>query len=97
MLSASLTGPEMAAVVSISGANSGLTRDRAKWEEAIMKLKSQPLYRQQDHQCPDVDYYEADLIENKRNGTALEAARTGDFDYVVIFQTKPSGTTVQES
>lgn len=74
MLSASLTGSEMAAVVSISGANSGLTRDRATLEEAIMKLKSQPLYRHQDHQCPDVDYYEADLIENKRDGTALEAA-----------------------
>ena len=74
MLSASLTGSEMAAVVSISGANSGLTRDRAKLEETIMKLKSQPLYRHQDHQCPDVDYYEADLIENKRDGTTLEAA-----------------------
>jgi VWFA-related protein len=74
MLSASLTGSEMAAVVSISGANSGLTRDRAQLEEAIMKLKSQPLYSHQDHQCPDIDYYEADLIENKRNGTALEAA-----------------------
>ena len=74
MLSTSLAGSEMAEVFSISGANSGLTRDRAKLEEAIMKLKSQPLYRHQDRQCPDVDYYEADLIEIKRNGTALEAA-----------------------
>jgi VWFA-related protein len=74
MLSASLTGSEMAAVVSISGANSGLTRDRAQLEEAIMKLKSQPLYRHKDHQCPDIGYYEADLIENKRDGAALEAA-----------------------
>jgi VWFA-related protein len=70
----SLTGSDMAAVVSISGTNSGLTRDRAILEQAIQKLKSQPLYRPQDRQCPDIDYYEADLIENKRNGTAFEAA-----------------------
>ena len=74
MLAASLPGSDMTAVASISGANSGLTRDRAKLEEAIMKLKLQPLYRRQDRQCPDIDYYEADLIANKHNGTALEAA-----------------------
>jgi VWFA-related protein len=74
MLAATLTGSDMAAVVSISGANSGLTSDRAKLEEAIMKLKQQPLYQRQDRQCPDIDYYEADLIANKHNGTALEAA-----------------------
>ena len=74
ILAASLNSSDMAAVVSISGANSGLTRDRAKLEEAIMNLKSRVLYRHQSRQCPDIDYYEADLIENKRNGTALEAA-----------------------
>ena len=74
MLAGSLTDSDMAAVVSISGINSGLTRDRAKLEEAIMNLKSQPLYRHESRQCPDVDYYNADLIENKRDGAALEAA-----------------------
>lgn len=73
MISGSLSDSDMAAVVSISGTNSGLTRDRSRLEEAIRKLKSQPLYRRQD-QCPDVDYYNADLIENKRNGAAFEAA-----------------------
>ena len=74
ILAASLTGSDMAAVVSISGANSGLTGDRATLEEAIMNLKPRALYRLQGRQCPDIDYYEADLIVNKRNGTALEAA-----------------------
>jgi VWFA-related protein len=74
ILAASLTGADMAAVVSISGENSGLTRDRAKLEEAIINLKSRALYQLQGHQCSDIDYYEADLIVNKRNGTALEAA-----------------------
>jgi VWFA-related protein len=73
MLTGSLSDSDMAAVVSISGTNSGLTRDRTKLEEAIQKLKSQPLYRQQD-QCPNVDYYNADLIENKHNSSAFEAA-----------------------
>ena len=74
ILAASLTGSDMAAVVSISGANSGLTGDHTKLEEAIMNLKSRALYRLQSRQCPDIDYYEADLIVNKRNATALEAA-----------------------
>ena len=74
ILAASLAGSDMAAVVSISGANSGLIRDRAALEEAILKLKSQPLYLRQGRQCPNIDYYEADLIENKRDGAALEAA-----------------------
>src|SRR6267154_3407878 len=74
MLGASLRGSDMAAVVSMSGANSGLTQDRVQLEEAILKLKSHPLYQHQDRQCPNMDYYEADLIENKRDGTALEAA-----------------------
>lgn len=74
MLAGSLTDSDMAAVVSISGINSGLTRDRAKLEETMMKLKSQRLYRHEGRQCPDVDYYSADLIENKRDGAALEAA-----------------------
>jgi hypothetical protein len=67
-------GSDMAAVVSTSGTNSGLTNDCAKLEEAIRKLKSQPLYQRQQRQCPNIDYYEADLIENKRDGAALEAA-----------------------
>jgi VWFA-related protein len=67
-------GSDMAAVVSTSGTNSGLTNDRAKLQQAIRNLKSQPLYQRQDRQCPNIDYYEADRIENKRDGTALEAA-----------------------
>jgi VWFA-related protein len=73
-----LAGPfgdsEMAAVVSFSGVNSGMTRDHAKLQEAIAKVKTQELYRHQGRECPDVDYYRADLIENKHNEQAFEAA-----------------------
>jgi len=74
MIAESLADSDMAAVVSLSGTNSGLTRDRTKLEEAIMKISVQPLYRHDDHACPSIDYYQADLIQNKRNDQALQLA-----------------------
>jgi VWFA-related protein len=74
MLSTSLAPSDMAAVTTISGLNSGLTRDRAKLQEAIAKLSMQNLYRQSGHGCPDVDYYHGDLIANKNDGQAFEVA-----------------------
>jgi VWFA-related protein len=74
MLAESLADSEMAAVVSLSGINSGLTHDRTKLQEAVMKIKVQQLLRHDDYACPDVDYYQADLIQNKRNDQALRLA-----------------------
>ncbi len=66
---------DMAAVVSTSGlTNSGLTRDRTKLQDAIMSLQPRGLYRLDDRACPNVDYYQADLIENKHSPVALESA-----------------------
>jgi VWFA-related protein len=79
MLGESLADSDMAAVVSLSGANSGLTRDRAALLEAIKKLKVQPLYRHDEHACPNIGFYQADLIQNKREESALE---TAEADYV---------------
>ncbi len=75
ILAGSLADSDMAAVVSISRRiNSGLTRDRGALQEAIMKLHPQALYRTAGSECPNLDYYQADLIENKHNRAALEAA-----------------------
>jgi VWFA-related protein len=75
IMAASLTDTDMAAVVSISGrVNSGLTMDRAKLQEATLQLRPQGLYRMTGSECPSIDYYHADLIENKHNSNALEAA-----------------------
>ena len=75
ILPQSLTGSDMAAVVSISGRiNSGLTSDRTQLQAAIMKLQPVGLYRAAGQECPNLDYYHADLIENKHNSAALEAA-----------------------
>jgi len=74
MLAGALADSEMAAVVSLSGTNSGLTHDRGKLQEAVMKIKVHQLFRHDDHACPSVDYYQADLIQNKRNDQALKLA-----------------------
>ena len=75
MLATSLVETDMAAVVSISGRiNSGLTFDGSKLQAAIAQLKPQGLYRKIGGECPNIDYYQADLIQNKRDDGALQAA-----------------------
>jgi VWFA-related protein len=75
ILAASLADTDMAAVVSMSGKiNSGLTTNRVQLQAAIMKMQPQNLYHMTGSECPNIDYYHADLIENKHNSSALEAA-----------------------
>ncbi len=79
MLGESLANSDMAAVVSMSGSNSGLTHDIATLQEAVKKLKLQQLYRHDEHACPNINFYQADLIVNKHDQSALELAEA---DYV---------------
>ena len=79
MLAKSLADSDMAAVVSLSGVNSGLTRDRATLQQAVENLKLQQAFRHDDHACPDIGFYQADLIQNKRSEPALKSAEA---DYV---------------
>jgi VWFA-related protein len=70
-----LTGTDMAAVTTISGSiNTGLTRDREKLQQALAKLSPHGIYRNDQMDCPHIDYYEADLIENKHDPVAIENA-----------------------
>jgi VWFA-related protein len=74
-LAGALADSDMAGVVSTSGkTNSGLTRDRAKLQDAIMNLRPSTIYRSTSADCPNIDYYQADLIENKHDPTALQDA-----------------------
>ncbi len=74
-LDGALAGSDMAAVVSTSGkVNSGLTRDRAKLHDAIISLQPRSLYTGSAAECPKIEYYEADLIENKHDGPAFAKA-----------------------
>jgi VWFA-related protein len=70
----SLTDSDLAAVISISGkTSSGLTSDRAKLKDAIMGVKLRSLYRF-NGDCPYIQYYQADQIENKHASDALAEA-----------------------
>jgi VWFA-related protein len=75
LLAGSLTDSDIAAVVSLSGrTNSGLTRDRAKLHDAIMSLKPEIIYQNDNADCPKITYYQADLMENKHDNTAEQDA-----------------------
>ena len=73
-LGSSLAADDTAAVLATSGSNSGLTRDRAKLKQAIMKLKVTPIYRHDEHECPRMTYYQGDRIVNQNDDVALQAA-----------------------
>jgi VWFA-related protein len=71
-LDGALVGSDMAAVVSTSGkVNSGLTRDRTKLHDAIMSLQPRSLYTSSAGECPKIEYYQADLIENKHDSATF--------------------------
>ena len=72
---ASLDTSATVAVVSLSGmVNSGLTVDRAAIKNAMMKIHPQPLYQKTGMDCPDMDFYQAELIVNEHSSVALQAA-----------------------
>jgi VWFA-related protein len=74
-LDGALVDSDMAAVVSTSGkVNSGLTRDRAKLHDAIMSLQPRSLYTASAGDCPKIEYYQADMIENKHDSSSLANA-----------------------
>ncbi len=75
LLSGTLLDSDVAAVVSISGkTNSGVTNNRTKLLDAIKSLQPQTVYRTAEADCPNVNYYQADLIENKNDENALQDA-----------------------
>ena len=73
-LDSSLALEDFADVLSISGDNSGVTRDHAKLKQVIRDLKVKTLLRTNEHDCPNVDYYQGDRIINRNDDLALQAA-----------------------
>lgn len=72
--SESLADSDMAAVVATSGISSGLTRDRKKLQDTIMKLRLGNIYGGVGRTCPQMTYYEANRIVNKHDFMVLETA-----------------------
>jgi VWFA-related protein len=76
MLDEPLAATDYEAVLSFSGVNSGITRDRAVLQAAIKKLKVHRTFQHDTRDCPDIDYYAADRILNQHDTTEFEVAVT---------------------
>jgi VWFA-related protein len=50
------------------------TDDRAKLHETLLRLRPRSVARAEMRECPDISYYMADLIVNKNDTQALDAA-----------------------
>jgi VWFA-related protein len=74
MLDEPLAATDYEAVLSFSGVNSGITRDRAVLQAAIMKLKVHQTFQHDTRDCPDIDYYAADRILNQHDSTEFAVA-----------------------
>jgi VWFA-related protein len=86
-LEQSLGPADRAAVFTTSGRTTlDFTDDRAKLHETLSKLRAQPIARPPGSECPDITYYQADLIVNKSDPSALQAAMQ---DALVCMQLDP--------
>jgi VWFA-related protein len=72
---ATLTPTDRAAIFTISGQNNlDFTDDRTLLHDTLLKLQPRPISRAANTGCPDISYYMADQIQNKRDPNALELA-----------------------
>lgn len=71
---AELNGSE-SSVVSLSGSvNSGITANPAILLAALERIRPQTMFQKTGTDCPDMDYYQAELIVNQHDSVALQAA-----------------------
>jgi len=72
---AELNGSDLSAVISLSGSvNSGITADQVTLLAALAKIRPQTVFQKTGTDCPDMDYYQAELIVNEHDSVALQAA-----------------------
>jgi VWFA-related protein len=72
---ASLQPTDRAAIFTTSGQGTiDFTADKEKLLDALMKLNIHPITQTGVVECPDISYYMADMIQNKNDPQALQAA-----------------------
>lgn len=69
-----LPANEFEAVLSFTGVNSGITRDRTLLQAAVKKLTVHRAFQSNARDCPDIDYYSADKILNQHDEPEFQAA-----------------------
>jgi VWFA-related protein len=93
ILADTLGESDIAAIVSVSGINSGLTRDRATLLQAMAKMHSKP--QSAASECPRIDYNQADLIQNKHDRSALDAATAETMTCAGVAPLNPNSNPMQ--
>jgi VWFA-related protein len=74
-LNTALQASDRAAIFTTSGqGNVDFTDDRAQLDSGLAKLMPRAFQAPHGSECPDLSYYQADLIANKNDQTALNAA-----------------------
>jgi VWFA-related protein len=93
-----LAASDRAAIFSTSGqVSEDFTDDRDKLQRALAKLLPRPLNAARGTECPDLSYYQADLIQNKNDQQALSAAVSEVMECGAIPQQQASGGRGQSS
>jgi len=74
-MSNELAPSDRAAIFTTSGqVNVDFTDDKARLLDALNRLQPRPIGRSAGQECPDISYYMADMIMNKNDPMALQAA-----------------------
>jgi VWFA-related protein len=70
-----MAATDRAAILSTSGQTTlDFTDDRAKLHQSLNSLMPRPIGGAEVNPCPDISFYQADLIVNKKNPEALQTA-----------------------
>ncbi len=85
---------DRAGIFSTSGQNTlDFTSDRAKLEDALMRIRPKPMFGVTPNQCPDLNYYMADAIQNKNDQMALSVEIQ---ETIVCARLDPSATSAAQ-
>jgi VWFA-related protein len=72
---ARLRPTDRAAIFTTSGQTAlDFTDDRVQLQATLLRLQPRPIARGFGHDCPDISYYQADLIVNKNDPQAMQVA-----------------------
>jgi VWFA-related protein len=95
---ATLEPTARAAIFSTSGQTVlDFTDDRAKLNETLLGLRPRPVASMPGvRECPDVNYYMADLIQNRNDSQALQAATTDAMACLNLDPSKPGSLQIAQ-
>ena len=97
-LNESLVPTDRAAIFTTSGRTTlDFTDDRDKLHETLLRLNPQPIARSPAPLCPDISYYQANLIFNNQDPMALQAAIQDAIVCMNLDPTDPSSVKVAQT